>query len=380
MKRATLDEASTEGTAMAKRVEGLEDRLAGSTNGDKSGLPPPAAAAERVAADVDQTASETDQSLADADQTLSDTDQTASESDQAQADADQRSSERDQIAADRERSMRDSTDEKYRQASATSQADRARSKADRIGTTEARALTTFQRTENATQRDRQAALRDLQATARDRSAAWRDRAVEQFERATGREDSVLVKVRAAAAADRATAAADRARAARDREHAAADREQARVELERAELDHLTGFYRIGRGRAAIQREIDRSRGSDGRLVLGYCDVDGLKQRNDELGHAAGDALLRAMARAIRSRVRSYHPVVRIGGDEFVCAISGIDLEEAEGVFGDIQSNFAAADDGGSMSYGLAALRDWDSLDTLLERSELELRDAKSRPA
>ncbi len=126
----------------------------------------------------------------------------------------------------------------------------------------------------------------------------------------------------------------------------------------------------------MQREIDRSRRDGGRMVVCYCDVDGLKERNDELGHSAGDALLLAMAAAIRSRVRSHDPVVRVGGDEFICALTDVDVEQAAGMFTDIQEHLAAADDGGTMSFGLAALRVDDSLETIIERSDRELREAK----
>ena len=262
-------------------------------------------------------------------------------------------------------------------ASATSQADRALSTAERVASTEARALVMFERAEHASQRDQQAAARDLQAAARDRYADRRDRAAEDWEGATGR-DAKVAKARAISATDRVRAARDRARAAHDRDQAAADRGHARAELERAELDDLTGFYRLGLGRAVLQREIDRSRRSYGRMVLGYCDVDELKQRNDELGHAAGDALLKAAATAIRSRVRSYDPVVRVGGDEFICAMPDVDIAQADRIFTDIQTKLAAADNYGSMSFGMAELRADDSLDTLMERSDRNLRQAKAK--
>ena len=70
----------------------------------------------------------------------------------------------------------------------------------------------------------------------------------------------------------------------------------------------------------LEREINRARHGNGHLVLAYIDVDGLKQVNDSHGHGAGDALLRDVAGAIQKHLRSYDTLVRVGGDEFVCAL------------------------------------------------------------
>jgi diguanylate cyclase (GGDEF)-like protein len=233
----------------------------------------------------------------------------------------------------------------------------------------------LERADAAAVRDHQAALRDTQAAARDRTAELRDLSSDAHERAMGL-GAEAAKARATAAEDRARAAEDRARAGQDRRDAALDRERARAELERAQLDDLTGFYRLGLGRAVVQREIDRIRRSDGRLILAYCDVDGLKRVNDEEGHAAGDLLLQTLADAIRSRLRSYDPVVRVGGDEFVCALSEVDLQEAAGIFEDIQTAFAKARPSASLSVGLAVLNADDSFRSLLDRSDQALREAR----
>ena len=62
-------------------------------------------------------------------------------------------------------------------------------------------------------------------------------------------------------------------------------------------------------------------------VLAF-DLDGFKQVNDVLGHAAGDRLLQAFAELVRSRLRDRDLLSRTGGDEFVVVAPGLDLEAA----------------------------------------------------
>ena len=115
----------------------------------------------------------------------------------------------------------------------------------------------------------------------------------------------------------------------DRANAARERARLEAELRSAHLDDLTGAYRRDMGRLALSHEIDRARRSDGRFVVAFVDVDGLKDVNDREGHAAGDHVLETVVDAIRMRLRSFDPIIRYGGDEFVCGLIGTDIQEAE---------------------------------------------------
>jgi diguanylate cyclase (GGDEF)-like protein len=223
-----------------------------------------------------------------------------------------------------------------------------------------------------------AQVRDAAADARDAAAQARDDAATSLDLELGaRADSGrAARIRVWAAADRVHAAADRERAAMDRKDAARDLEQARADLARAQFDSLTGAYQRELGELELTNEIARARRSDGRLVLAFVDVDALKVKNDREGHAAGDALLRNVVAAMRSNLRSYDPIVRFGGDEFVCGLSHTDLDGARRRFGRIRDYLREVDDAASISVGLAELGPDDTLQDLTARGDAALYRAK----
>jgi diguanylate cyclase (GGDEF)-like protein len=184
------------------------------------------------------------------------------------------------------------------------------------------------------------------------------------------------EVRAQAARDRARAAEDRAQAAADRQRAADERATTLEELRRAHRDELTGAFLRGAGEEALQGEIERARRGDARLVLAFIDVDNLREINNRDGHPAGDALLRDVVAAIRSKIRTYEPIVRFGGDEFVCVLAEVDLKQAVERFTAIKDSFAASSGGAALSVGLAELREDDTLADLIERADAALLEAR----
>jgi diguanylate cyclase (GGDEF)-like protein len=333
-----------------------------------------AAAGSRL--DRDQTLADRDQTLADADQTGSDSDQTAADSDQAAADSDQEASDRDLVQGgdpvehDVTRDLRDRSAQQRRQTAHA-----------RVETASARDQVAHDRDRAASARDQAAALHDRELTVQEAGPSANGhqakgteiqlRAEENRKRAAG-DRVAAADDRARAAADRAQAAVDREQSAGDREHAHADREALLHQLAIAETDVLTGARTRGPGLADLDHEIDRARRTTGPLVVAYVDVVDLKAVNDAQGHAAGDTLLQRAATAIRGQLRSYDLIVRLGGDEFLCVMSGATTDDAHRRLAAVQAALAAEPDPCEIKVGFATLAPADSAADLIQRADAEM--------
>ena len=268
-----------------------------------------------------------------------------------------------------------------------------------------------QRDEAGVQRDQVADQRDQAAEHRDQAAERRDEASERSEASAGhgiaadpldrlsmarreaasdrrrasQDRRAAARERMEAESDRGTALADRGAGAIERTHAELDRDTAQSDRgasarERADSsrDDLTGAYHRGAGFVELEREIARARRGQQPLVLAFIDVDGLKRVNDSFGHAAGDRLLVEVVRSVRSVLRSYDLVIRYGGDEFVCVISGLSLAAATERLALVNHALAQAPEHGSVTVGLADLQPVDSIEDLIGRADAALYHQRLR--
>ena len=114
------------------------------------------------------------------------------------------------------------------------------------------------------------------------------------------------------------------------------------------------------------------------------DADGFKVINDEHGHDAGDAVLRALARCLRHSLRTDDTVCRLGGDEFlvICARTPFEgaVKLAEAIRGEVAALRVAAGHGewrGSVSIGVA-VRDpaMTTPEDLVKRADTAVYNAK----
>jgi diguanylate cyclase (GGDEF)-like protein len=115
----------------------------------------------------------------------------------------------------------------------------------------------------------------------------------------------------------------------ERELSTARSQMAELEA-RAEIDPLTDIL----NRRGFERELKRSLAHAKRYgtsaALIYLDLDGFKAVNDRNGHAAGDAVLKAVASVLARHVRASDVVGRLGGDEFAVLLWHLTETDAQG--------------------------------------------------
>jgi diguanylate cyclase (GGDEF)-like protein/PAS domain S-box-containing protein len=102
------------------------------------------------------------------------------------------------------------------------------------------------------------------------------------------------------------------------------RQRAESDLHRfARYDSLTGLPNRSFFLDTLERTLSRAGRQRTRSALLFLDLDGFKSVNDALGHAAGDAVLQAMADRLRGGTRTSDLVARIGGDEFTVLVQNL---------------------------------------------------------
>lgn len=101
--------------------------------------------------------------------------------------------------------------------------------------------------------------------------------------------------------------------------------QARAE---AGTDPVTGALNRRAMRRRLAEEMNRARRTRQPLACLIADLDNFKAVNDRHGHHAGDAVLRAVARALQGEFRAFDRVARYGGDEFVVILPNADVRSA----------------------------------------------------
>jgi diguanylate cyclase (GGDEF)-like protein len=148
------------------------------------------------------------------------------------------------------------------------------------------------------------------------------------------------------------------------------------------MDPLTGL--LNRGALIDRFEELRLQAAhhDSPISLVVCDLDHFKQVNDRHGHDHGDAVLRDVAAELRSALRSFDLIYRLGGEEFLVVLPGCELDEARSVAERIRERLRAARPGSTAitaSLGVASGQGAGlAFDDLFHAADQALYSAKAR--
>ncbi|MCW2831912.1 MAG: hypothetical protein JWP31_2604 [Aeromicrobium sp.] len=195
------------------------------------------------------------------------------------------------------------------------------------------------------------------------------------EQKAGTSDPYAVADREGAKRDRTVSADDRRHSGEDRHASSDDRIRAAVEIANLVADGLTGAHQRAPGLAELRREVARARQTGQSFVLAFLDVDGLKDINDTRGHAAGDDVLKEVVATVKETVREYDLVIRYGGDEFICGLLDVGLDEAANRFANTSKSLAGR--AVAFSVGLAVLEDDDTLEDLIDRADRAMYEQRA---
>ena len=130
----------------------------------------------------------------------------------------------------------------------------------------------------------------------------------------------------------------------------------------------------------LGQELERNRRYPRPLTLIYLDLDNFKVINDTHGHQTGDAVLRLVADAMRTSVRTADVVGRLGGDEFAVLMPETDAQLADGAAKRLAASLRTVFKGTpsvTASIGVVSCTATDaSTDDLLRRADQAMYDAK----
>ncbi|MGQ0520775.1 MAG: diguanylate cyclase domain-containing protein [Actinomycetota bacterium] len=153
----------------------------------------------------------------------------------------------------------------------------------------------------------------------------------------------------------------------------------------ANQDALTGLANRAAFHSRLQSELSRPERRDGTQAVLFIDLDDFKDVNDELGHAAGDTVLCAVATRLADAVRPGDLAARLGGDEFAVLLDGLPdpavaLDIAERALAALAAPVEVSGTWVHVgaSAGLAMRHEDSDLDGLLREADVAMYSVKAR--
>jgi len=132
-----------------------------------------------------------------------------------------------------------------------------------------------------------------------------------------------------------------------------------------------------------RKERERRIGYNIPFSIIFCDIDNFKKINDTYGHEVGDYVLKKVVNCLKKRLRDYDIIGRLGGEEFVVALLGANLEAAKIVAEDLRKIiertsfvFRNKKIPVTLSMGVASYSNENKLKDLIEKADKAMYEAK----
>ncbi len=152
-------------------------------------------------------------------------------------------------------------------------------------------------------------------------------------------------------------------------------------LDQANVDPLTGAFNRRHMERCLADAIERNGRTSAPASLLLVDIDHFKQINDDLGHAAGDEVLKAVVELIERRSRKLDLLFRIGGEEFMLLLPDTRAASAavlaEQLRASIEQSRPTQGARLTASIGVAELRPGESIDAWMKHADEALYAAKN---
>ena len=153
----------------------------------------------------------------------------------------------------------------------------------------------------------------------------------------------------------------------------------------AMTDALTGVFNRRACFEHLERLVEEYESNGKKFAICFLDVNGLKTVNDSFGHSEGDELINTVCRLIRENVRSADILYRLGGDEFLIAFDGFDVDMAAKAWGRVQEEIDRFNGRGLKPYDVSAsagFAEYDNesyatIDELIEKADKEMYACKA---
>ena len=147
-------------------------------------------------------------------------------------------------------------------------------------------------------------------------------------------------------------------------------------------DTLTGLLNRKLLHETLQQAINQNNRANIPMTLVTFDLDHFKKINDEMGHDAGDLVLKDVAKLLENRLRMVDKVFRIGGEEFLAFLFNTDIEDGKRIAEDIRTQVellkTLSGHAITVSAGVATLTPNEDWQEWIKRSDQNLYQAKKR--